>query len=181
MEKIKEGFTLIELLVVIAIIGLLATIVLVSLSSARAKGRDARRVSDLKQIEKALEMFYDNYGRYPITGGHTCWSGHWGNFQNCLQSGTDCWGSGTSISNYISVMAKVPQDPLGGADPFAQPCNNNTYYTGWEGRTDQNYILRALLETNHPALASDADGGWRSAADNGCNDPWYCIKKDWPY
>ena len=50
----RKGFTLIELLVVIAIIGILASIVMVSLSGARAKGRDARRQSDIKNIQLAL-------------------------------------------------------------------------------------------------------------------------------
>jgi len=62
--KIK-GFTLIELLVVIAIIGLLVTIVMVSLNSARTKSRDAKRVADIKQIVLALEFYYDGHGFYP--------------------------------------------------------------------------------------------------------------------
>jgi type IV pilus assembly protein PilA len=52
----KRGFTLIELLVVIAIIGLLASIVLGSLSGARAKGKDAKRVSELKQFVQTLQL-----------------------------------------------------------------------------------------------------------------------------
>jgi len=56
----RSGFTLIELLVVIAIIGILATIVLVSLSSARAKARDARRATDLRQLNLGLAMYYDS-------------------------------------------------------------------------------------------------------------------------
>jgi len=54
--KKRKGFTLIELLVVIAVIGMLASIVLVSLGPARAKARDARRVADVRQMSIALEV-----------------------------------------------------------------------------------------------------------------------------
>lgn len=63
--KTNQGFTLIELLVVISIIGLLSTIVLTSLNSARAKTRDAKRLSDMEQIQLALELYYADHGRYP--------------------------------------------------------------------------------------------------------------------
>lgn len=62
----KKGFTLIELLVVIAIIGVLASIVLASLNTARKKARDSRRIADVKQIQLALELYADaNSGKYP--------------------------------------------------------------------------------------------------------------------
>ncbi len=64
MEK-KKGFTLIELLVVVAIIGLLATLSIVALNTARAKARDTKRVGDIKNIQTALELYYSNVGRYP--------------------------------------------------------------------------------------------------------------------
>jgi len=64
MNKHK-GFTLIELLVVIAIIGILSSVVLASLNTAREKSRDAKRVSDIKQIQLALELYFDSNSYYP--------------------------------------------------------------------------------------------------------------------
>ncbi len=77
----NRGFTLIELLVVIAIIGLLSSTILASLNSARAKAKDTRRISDLKQIELALELYYEGNKAYPSSGGawrSQCagWGGH---------------------------------------------------------------------------------------------------------
>ncbi len=63
--KNNRGFTLIELLVVIAVIGILASVVLASLNSARGKARDAARQAGLVETQKALELYYDSYGRYP--------------------------------------------------------------------------------------------------------------------
>ncbi|QQG52863.1 MAG: prepilin-type N-terminal cleavage/methylation domain-containing protein [Candidatus Falkowbacteria bacterium] len=63
----KDGFTLIELLVVIAIIGLLSTLSILALNQARARARDARRISDVKQISKALEIYYNESGNYPAS------------------------------------------------------------------------------------------------------------------
>lgn len=63
-NKGKSGFTLIELLVVIAIIGILSSVVLVSLNSARTKARDTRRSADIRQVQTALELYYNDNGSY---------------------------------------------------------------------------------------------------------------------
>jgi len=62
----KKGFTLIELLVVIAIIGVLSTLAIIALGSARTKARDSKRMSDLKQIATALELYYGENNTYPV-------------------------------------------------------------------------------------------------------------------
>ncbi len=73
-----SGFTLIELLVVIAIIGVLASIVLASLNSARQKSRDARRIADVKQLQLALELYYDAQTppAYPVAVVSSCDATH---------------------------------------------------------------------------------------------------------
>ncbi len=64
-NKNRSGFTLIEMLVVVAIIGLLSSVVVVGLGSARQNARDARRISDLRQIQNALEVYYSSNNAYP--------------------------------------------------------------------------------------------------------------------
>jgi len=183
-RKKPSGFTLIELLVVISIIGMLSSIVLASLNTARAKARDARRISDLSQIALAMEFFYDSQGRYPTSSGGACWdlctsTSHWQYFKNCLAKGQNC---GFTPTNFVSAMPNVPSDPLD--DPAVnQGSSGYVYTTGWDNsRGTDIYLLRARLEnTNNGVLANDADGGWRNSTDNGCNDPWYCIKVNVPY
>lgn len=167
------GFTLIELLVVIAIIGMLASIVLASLSNARAKSRDARRISDLRQVQLAVELFYDQVGEYPQAPGHATWSGHWAYFSQCLERGDNC----NAPAGYTPVISKVPQDPSrSSSDPFA---NDKTYYPSYHpsGRCPQSYRILAVLETDHSALQSDIDGSIYSTGDGLCNDNarGYCI------
>lgn len=65
MKNRKRGFTLIELLVVISIIGLLSSVVLANLNSARQKSRDVKRIADVKQLQLALELYFDANAKYP--------------------------------------------------------------------------------------------------------------------
>ena len=68
-HKSKRGFTLIELLVVIAIIGILASVVLASLNTARDKGSDAAAKGALGQLRAQAELFYDTGRTYEPTSG----------------------------------------------------------------------------------------------------------------
>ena len=91
MQK-KAGFTLIEVLVVIFIIGLLASVVLVGLGTFRARGRDARRIADLRSMQNILELYYAKNGEYPDTTP-------WTSLENTLKN------SGIGVSN-------IPDDPI---------------------------------------------------------------------
>ncbi len=96
----KKGFTLIELLVVISIIGLLSSVVLASLNSARAKARDARRLSDIHQIQLALALYYDdNNNTYPPDNGY------------CFDDTTNSVITGPTKALRLYLPA-VPDDPL---------------------------------------------------------------------
>ena len=63
----RKGFTLIEMLVVIAIIGLLSSVVVIGLSGARSKARDAKRIADIRQIQNGLEVAYTAVNGYPAS------------------------------------------------------------------------------------------------------------------
>jgi general secretion pathway protein G len=114
----STGFTLIELLVVIAIIGLLSSVVLASLNSARTKGRDAKRLSDIKTLQLTLEIYYDSIGEYPNSASVA-------NIQTALSVLTP------------SYIGAIPDDPNTGKD---------YYYISNAGSDSSSYCLGAALE-----------------------------------
>lgn len=125
MLRQQRGFTLIELLVVIAIIGLLASIVLVSLNSARTKARDARRIADLGQIKNALELYMQDNKVYP----GQCATYYWVDDNN-YAGGTPCVVSG-GLAPYFSGSICNIHGPKGegGVDGYAYtPKLNGTAY-----------------------------------------------------
>jgi prepilin-type N-terminal cleavage/methylation domain-containing protein len=101
-SKSNRGFTLIELLVVVAIIGILSSIVLVSLNSARSKGRDASAKGSLSSMRATAEIFFDTYSFYGPTGS----AGQIGDADNLLAglSPTDTLVNATSICDYIEIV-----------------------------------------------------------------------------
>lgn len=126
----KKGFTLIELLVVIAIIGLLSTLAVVALSSARQKARDSKRLSDLKQIQTALELYYTDNNAYPVEAvAVTLGSAT----DDCLDEDgivAACDAGGTTY------MGLIPADPQTGTTDYA-------YTAASPGST---YSITATLE-----------------------------------
>jgi type II secretory pathway pseudopilin PulG len=119
----KKGFTL------IAIIGILASVVLASLNTARKKSRDARRIADLGQIRLALELYFDsNSASYPTALS--------------ALSGSNCGGS--------PCMPAVPTDPVGSSA--------YSYAAIGSGTSCSSYHLGANLEeSGNAAISGDAD------------------------
>jgi prepilin-type N-terminal cleavage/methylation domain-containing protein len=122
MKKLKQGFTLIELLVVISIIALLSTLAVVSLNSTRAKSRDAKRITDIKQVQTALELYYaGSSNAYPaatVTLGSTA--------AECLGSSGFASASATADCGATIYMGQVPNDP--GSNNYAYSSAGSTSY-----------------------------------------------------
>lgn len=119
-KKQNSGFTLIELLVVIAIIGILASVVLVNISSSRAKARDSRRLQDINHLVKAIEMYNIEYNTYPgdaDDGG--------------IQISSKCNSDLKDDLINAGLFGSIPTDPTDDAD-----CNSlssdDLFFYGWD-------------------------------------------------
>ncbi len=143
MKQGKQGFTLIEVLIVIAIIGILASVILVGLGPIQRQGRDSRRISDLRQVQHALELYYQRCGFYPGPGASTCTT------SGFSDPGND-WAvlSSALIDGGVLGVGQIPRDPTSGL----------TYqYSVAVGGVS--YTIGAYLEdSNNPALRDSGPG-----------------------
>jgi prepilin-type N-terminal cleavage/methylation domain-containing protein len=148
------GFTLIELLVVIAIIGFIASVGMYAINNARMRARDARRLADLKAIEKAIKIYYDDNNKYPGSGNNTTY-----NNPACTSS-ADGKMHNIIPPSYISV---IPDDPLYNQDPGCY------YYI--RRNSGQGYIL-IMNPENDDLLDEDMDCPVAPLT-------YYCIGENW--
>lgn len=130
----NKAFTLVELLVVIAIISGLSALLLPNYMGARERARDAQRKNDLKQIQKALELYRQDQTpvSYPVSV--SC------DTSTCFPNSDLAWSSGTTI-----YMNKVPKDP--------NRTTNSGYYYYAVDNTNLTYTLCACIENK-----ADPDG-----------------------
>lgn len=152
------GFTLIELLVVISIIGLLASVVLVSLSSARIKTRNSRRVSDINQISKAMELFFNSNFSYPTSNSGISAA----TLGPISGSSAACGATAGCVNNLIpTFMLKVPVAPVPPDNSSSIDCGAaygggiaNDYQIAGSGavNTHKNYTITFCISAQVGAL-----------------------------
>ena len=147
----QSGFSLIELLVVIAIIGLLSSVIMFSLNSARVRSRDARRLADIKQLESALELYFTDNNSYPFP---SCGSG------TDTWSDSGCWGTLIPTKDIPAVPTDPLQVDLGSCDTTAG-CHLYHYCVVDNGT---GYIIAVNMEgsgynSSQPVPAACATGG----------------------
>lgn len=141
MNKLPRGFTLIELLVVIAIIGVLSSIVLTSLNSARVKARDTQRVTEVREIAKALTAYFIDHGYFPT-------------YSNTVTS---------AESDFLSVLVTekyLPQIPRG-------PVNGSYGYHNYGPGNDKGAVIKTTLEGD-AATVTGRVGSCRVFTNNWC-------------
>ncbi|HEC93884.1 MAG TPA: type II secretion system protein [Candidatus Kaiserbacteria bacterium] len=151
----EQGFTLIELLVVIAIIGLLSAVIVASLNAARLKADDTQRISELHQIRKALEIYYDTNRSYP-TGSFDSRNSSWKTFSNYLVP---------------AYMPKVPVDPKNGGGEGAICGNCGEYFYSSNG---QKLIISTYLAINNSPTSNQYGPYYSITANCAPTSFWTC-------
>lgn len=124
-HHVMRGFTLVELLVVIAIIGLLTSSTAFIVTSVRARARDARRSANIDQLSKALDLYNNQTGAYPVSTSPLC------------VDGTDAVSTALQGANLVGEGLK---DPI-----YTDTTNCYRYVSDATGAT---YSLRYYFETS---------------------------------
>lgn len=109
----QRGFTLVEVLVVISIIGMLSSIILTSFNTARKRGRDARRIADIRQLNTAIQLYINSNGHAPYVGTYNCspQNAGDGSCNSVTEVNSDQWNE---LKNELSpFISKIPTDPCG--------------------------------------------------------------------
>jgi prepilin-type N-terminal cleavage/methylation domain-containing protein len=156
--KKEKGFTLIELLVVVAIIGILATVVLSSLGAARTRARDARRISEMKNFQTALEAYYLDNNGYPGMAAST---------NNGETSGIADLESAMAPYITIDLQGKYYRDPSGD--------NTSRFY--YRSRGSQNYQNYGIMVQLEASSLDETDGGYYDNYYELGPNPKYCMNK----
>jgi prepilin-type N-terminal cleavage/methylation domain-containing protein len=155
--NLQQGFTILELLVVIAIIGTLAGTVLLAVSSARVKSRDAKRAGDMKQALSALEQYYIQHGAYPTGAGSIASVGT----GTALDDPTSMNTSAEKFTpNYLPIFPTAPNPSDGPCTSVGRGSNTYWYDVADDGNT---YTLSFCLGKG----AGDWGAGTRNATPNG--------------
>lgn len=159
---LQRAFTLIELLVVIAIIALLTAIVTSNFAASKAKSRDAKRVSDIAQLQLTLALYFDRCNDYPPLRS----------MLDLNSKSTNCNGDAGELniplSNYISV---IPKDPINTGNYIYR------YYANFSPGVATDYVLRAKLETLSSALSDDVDTTtFTLPCEDNSSNYYYCMK-----
>jgi len=157
----RRGFTLIELLIVVAIIAVLSSIVLIGLGPTQRAGRDARRIADLRQVQTALELYFNKCGYYP----------------GQPQPVSPC-GPFTAITTWQDLVFSLRGSNVGVNQVPNDPTSGRTYSYGTD-LSGSSYILGSSLEDqNSSALVDDIDGfvNGVDCTGTGGTDTVYCIQ-----
>ncbi|MEA3463593.1 MAG: type II secretion system protein [Patescibacteria group bacterium] len=166
VRESKKGFTLIELLVVISIIGFLATLAVVALNNAREKARDARRMADMKQIQLALDLYYDDYNEYPEENSSN------GSWEHSYEDGGDF----IDFLKDQGYMGKVPVDPINSGSTYY---SYYVYPAGSYGCSSINgeYYVLGVRDMESSGRPHPKSPGWSCPSRNWQNEFDYVVGK----
>jgi general secretion pathway protein G len=138
----KKGFTKIEILIIAAIIGILGITAVVAISTARSRTRDAVRMSDIRQLQAGLELFFIDHNAYPEALEYTA-LGYTGTM--CLSSSG--FSSVCESNVYLESVGKAPSGGLNDMSSCSDISNAYCYLA-----QDGDYRIQFELEHDNPVI-----------------------------